>query len=166
MKWGISMVLLLLLMPGVSAFFSVYGQPPALTSTSCRTNLDCITLAKKTQVQCTPGYTTNPSPQCERNGCTFCVPAQNRPRVQCRIDADCASTKCAQGLFARCVGRGCICTSQLRPQCYTDRDCVRPLYLQQNYQRMVCQRGKCVAPLPQTTSLPRYTVSSSMLPRY
>lgn len=164
--WIAVVTALLLIVPGVSAFFSIYGEPPALTSTTCRTNLDCITLARKTLVQCTPGYTTNPSPQCERNGCTFCVPAQNRPRIQCRIDTDCASTKCAQGLFVRCIGRSCLCRSQQRPECYTDNDCTRPLYLQRKYQRMVCQRGKCIAPSAPFTMLPRYTVPARILPRY
>jgi len=121
----------------------------------CYTRRDCAEIARTTQVLCAPGYVPDPEPECSGGKCGLCHAVQYRPRVDCRIDTDCAAKRtCARGLAAQCVGSKCVCALP-RPECKVDRDCMRSLFLQRNYQRMVCLRGKCVAPQATVTMLPR-----------
>lgn len=151
MKGWVLVIVLLLAIPAAAALHIQTQQ----ATRECRTRMDCITLLRTTQVLCAPGFTATRQPECSNGKCQFCVPIQHRPRVDCRVDMDCAGkVACSGMLVPRCVGSKCVC-SAARPECVTDRDCTRVTFLQRTYQRMVCQRGKCVAPSPLVTMLPR-----------
>ncbi len=158
MKWGIVVLAALLAIPAVFALESAGSQ--------CRSRMDCIRLVPSIRVLCAPGLVPDRDPECRNGQCLFCVPVQYRPTVDCRIDRDCAGKTCVRGLASRCSGSKCICALP-RPECKTDRDCMRAAFISRQYQKQVCQRGKCITPPPVVTMLPRYApVAPTRPPSY
>jgi hypothetical protein len=150
-------ILAIVLIAAVPAAFALHMTQ---TYAECKTRMDCISLARTTQVLCAPGYVPALEPECSNGKCGFCKLAHYRPGVDCRVDSDCAAKKqCGSPLTAQCIGSKCVC-AQPRPECVTDRDCMRPSFLTRNYERKVCVRGKCVIPQAMVTMLPRYSTYS------
>lgn len=150
---GVVLVLVLLL--AVPAVFAIHIQTKQ-AQMECRTRLDCVQMARTTQVLCAPGFAPTPEPECSNGKCQLCRQPSNRITVDCRIDTDCATKRtCGRPLVAQCTGSKCVC-GNARPECVRDRDCIRPGFLQQRYQRMSCYRGKCVNPQALITMLPRF----------
>ncbi len=153
MKGVVLAFVLLLAIPSV---FAIHIQTEQ-SLMECRTRLDCVQRARTTNVLCAPGFARDSQPQCSGGKCQLCRPVSQRITVDCRIDNDCAAKKaCVRPLAAKCVGSKCVCGSA-RPECVRDRDCVRPGFLQQRYQKMSCVSGRCVSPQPLITMLPRYS---------
>jgi len=149
MKKGVVLAILLLL--AVPAVFAV----SATGSTSqCKTRIDCYQLMQATPVACPQGYVRNYAPDCDAGKCEFCRPASGRIIIDCRLDSDCTTkTRCTAGLFSRCLGSKCICTSQAKPECVTNNDCTRK-FLGNTRQKIFCLRSKCIASTPVITMLP------------
>lgn len=149
MKKGVVLAILFLL--AVPAVFALGTAGPV---GQCRTRTDCYQLLKTAQPVCEPGFVKSYSPDCNAGRCEFCRQVSGRIVLDCRVDSDCAQkNRCNAGLFSRCLGRKCICTSQVKPECSTTNDCTRK-FLGRLPQRLVCERNKCVAPKPVITMLP------------
>jgi hypothetical protein len=151
MKKGVVLaVLLLLAVPAVLALGT------ASSVSQCRTRIDCYQLLKTSQPTCEAGYVKSYAPECKNNQCEFCRPASYRIVVECRADSECAAkNKCNAGLYPTCLGRKCICSSQVKPECNTNNDCTRK-FLGRPVQKLVCQRNKCVTPVAKVILLPWY----------
>lgn len=171
-RWFIVLALVLL----VNTASAVYVNPflkalsvPQVSAVACRTNLNCFEAAKLFTGTCPRNYVADRQPSCRGGKCLLCKPEQPRLKIVCRYDEDCVNQlSCSATLSAQCSGNKCICSTQPHVECIRDHDCRRALYLSQNYQRMECQRSKCITPKAFTTLAPKYAVPSNVtfLPRY
>jgi hypothetical protein len=166
-RWFIVLAALLLLAGGVSARYvnPVYQvkQAAVQNAVACRTTLECFTSAKAFNGTCQSGYVIDRQPACRNQLCNLCKPDQMRLRIVCRYDEDCMSkVKCSNPLNTQCAYNKCSCSAQPRVECKQDHDCVRPLYLAGNFQKMKCDHGKCITPKPSQTLAPQYNIPANV----
>lgn len=154
MKRLMSLLALLLAVP------VVFAASERQSDTACYGPGDCVRLSRTTSVQCIGGLVPDPTPECVRGHCAFCKSPLIRPKADCRTDQQCAQNSCIEGKFPRCVGSKCVCATKIGPECISDNDCNRPLRLNNQYRRMICQRGKCAFPKPLVTMFPRSSRTS------
>lgn len=144
---GVVLVIVLLL--AVPMAFAADTQ-----SLFCKTRYDCYTKLRSVSPVCGAGTVKLSMPDCVAGACSFCRLASARIQIGCNRDIDCTEkTQCKSPLAPQCVNTKCICAAKKIVECYSDNDCTRSM-LGYARTKLVCQRGKCLAPQPKQILLP------------